>query len=103
MPISVKINWDELQKIDQKTLFQGKKGRYLDLKLVETKGNQYGDDYFVTQMVKPNPDGTWPKTPILGNARVLGQRQQHQDEPRQPRNPGRTVTTNNPVDEDVPF
>lgn len=80
MPINVSLNWNELMKIDPKKLYQGKSGPMLDLKLVETKGNKYGNDYFVTQSAKKNPDGTWPKTPILGNGKVLGQRSQQQDD-----------------------
>jgi hypothetical protein len=111
MPISIKLDYDALLKIDPNTLFQGKKCRWLDLKLVETKGNQYGDDYFCTQALKRNADGTWPKGPILGNARVLGQgapqqqrQDQHPDDPsKSPYEQRREAPKAPPADDSVPF
>ena len=46
--ISVSINLD---KVEAQHLFQGSKGKYLDLRLFLTEGNEYGNDYMVVQGV----------------------------------------------------
>ena len=74
--ISLSINLD---KIDEQFIVQGKNGRYVDIKLVNTPTSAYGNDYFVSQQlpksvrdeVKAN-GGEYPKTPILGNAKAWG-------------------------------
>jgi len=68
MPIiSVKINVD---KIDRSRFFQGKKGRYLNLVLIETPDSEYGD-YMVKQEQSREERDRGEKTPIVGNAKVL--------------------------------
>lgn len=74
--ISISINLD---KIDEQFIVQGKNGRYIDVKLVNTPDSQYGNDYFVSQQLpKAVRDevkasgGDYPKTPILGNAKAWG-------------------------------
>jgi len=62
MPISISVNID---KIDKKKFFEGKKGRYLDLVLFETPESDYGD-YLVKQRGEKNE-----KMPILGNAKYF--------------------------------
>lgn len=74
--ISISINLD---KIDEQYVINGKNGRYIDIKLVNTPNSQYGNDYFVSQQlpkavrdeVKAN-GGDYPQTPILGNAKAWG-------------------------------
>lgn len=74
--ISLSINLDN---IDEKYIVQGKNGRYLDVKLVNTPNSQYGNDYFVSQQLPKSvrdevkaSGGEYPKTPILGNAKAWG-------------------------------
>jgi hypothetical protein len=62
MPISCNVNVD---KIDKKRLFEGKKGRYLDLVLFETPDSDYGE-----WMVKQRGD-KGEKMPILGNGKYF--------------------------------
>lgn len=62
MPISINVNID---KIDKKRFFDGKKGRYLDLVLFETPDSEYGD-----YMVKQRGD-KGEKMPILGNGKYF--------------------------------
>jgi hypothetical protein len=62
MPISLSVNID---KIDKKRFFEGKKGRYLDLILFETPDSDYGD-YLVKQRGERNE-----KMPILGNGKYF--------------------------------
>ena len=74
--ISLSINLDN---IDEKYIVQGKNGRDLDVKLVNTPNSQYGNDYFVSQQLPKSvrdevkaSGGEYPKTPILGNAKAWG-------------------------------
>ena len=77
IPKSISISID-LNKIDQQYIVEGKNGaRYLDVKLVNTPDNEYGNDYFVSQSLPKNvreqvkaSGGEYPKTPILGNAKA---------------------------------
>jgi hypothetical protein len=62
MPISLNVNVD---KVDKKRFFEGKKGRYLDLVLFETPDSEYGD-----YMVKQRGD-KGEKMPILGNGKYF--------------------------------
>jgi hypothetical protein len=62
MPISINVNID---KIDKKKFFEGKKGRYLDLTLWETPDSDYGD-YMVKQRGEKGE-----KMPILGNGKYF--------------------------------
>lgn len=62
MPISLNINID---KVDKKRFFEGKKGRYLDLVLFETPDSEYGD-YMVKQRGEKGE-----RMPILGNAKYF--------------------------------
>jgi len=62
MPISINVNVD---KIDKDRLFDGKKGRYLDLVLFETPDSEYGD-YMVKQRAEKGE-----KMPILGNGKYF--------------------------------
>lgn len=62
MPISLNVNID---KIDKKKFFEGKKGRYLDLVLFETPDSDYGD-YLVKQRGEKDE-----KMPILGNGKYF--------------------------------
>ena len=62
MPISLNVNVD---KIDKKRFFEGKKGRYLDLVLYETPESEYGD-YLVKQRGEKGE-----RMPILGNGKYF--------------------------------
>jgi len=53
-------------KIDKAKLFEGKKGKYLDIVLIETPNNKYGDDYMIVQSTEKDEESI-----ILGNARIL--------------------------------
>lgn len=65
--ITVKIDID---KIDESKLFQGKKGRYLDLVLIPTPDSPYGD-YMVKQSQTKEERAAGVQGIILGNARKV--------------------------------
>ena len=67
--ISVSINLD---KVEAQHLFQGQKGKYLDLRLFLTEDNEYGNDYMVVQGVSKEKREAGERGPILGNGKVFG-------------------------------
>ena len=71
--IVVKIN---TAKIDKSRLFKGEKGTYLDIVLIETPDDQYGNSHMVVQSVTKEERQAGVKGAILGNAKTLGQRPQ---------------------------
>lgn len=62
--ISVSI---DLTKINKQHLFEGKKGVYMDVTIVPTPDNQYGNDYLVSQYLGKGQE----RGPILGNGKDL--------------------------------
>lgn len=68
--ISVKI---DVTKIDKSHLFDGKNGaKYLDVILIETPDNRYGNDYMAAQSVSKEAREAGEKGPILGNGKIVG-------------------------------
>lgn len=67
--ISGKIN---CSKIDKTKLFKGEKGTYLDVALIETKDDQYGNDYMIVQDLGKEARERGEKGAILGNAKIRG-------------------------------
>jgi hypothetical protein len=80
MPISINVN---VEKIDKKRFFEGKKGRYMDLVLFETPDSEYGD-YMVKQRGERGE-----KMPILGNGKYFKPKEKKEtpntDEPDKPK------------------
>jgi hypothetical protein len=68
--IRITVNIDQ---IDEARLYQGKKGRYLDLTLfLKDEVDQYGNHGFVTQNISKEEREGGVKMPIIGNAKVAG-------------------------------
>jgi len=73
MPIPQAINMSiNLDMIDKNQIVQGKKGRYINVRLVNTPDNQYGYDYFAAQDIPKEMREQGLRGPILGNARAFG-------------------------------
>lgn len=66
-PIVGKI---DVLKIDESKLFQGQKGKYLDIVLIPTPNGQYGD-YMICQSVSKEERLAGKKGAILGNGKFL--------------------------------
>lgn len=84
--------------ITKDRLFKGAKGTYLDIVLIETPNSQYGD-YMIVESVTKEERAAGKKGPILGNAKILGQRQAPAAQPETKT----TTVMNDGLDEDVPF
>jgi len=61
----------DVTKIEKERLFKGEKGTYLDIVLIETTNNQYGDDYMIVQSVSKEESAQGVRGKILGNARIV--------------------------------
>lgn len=90
----------DVTKIDKTRLFQGQKGKYLDVVLIETPNSEYGD-FMIVQEVTKEERQAGVKGAILGNAKHLGQRQQAPAATPAPK-PAATPGAEN-LDDDVSF
>lgn len=93
--ITININ---VTKIDKTALYDGKNGKYLSLVLWENKDgpDQYGNAGFVTQDLGKGRREAGEKGAILGNYKIVGQRQ---SSPR----PSGDSAPNPTSDDDIPF
>lgn len=84
--IKVSIN---VNNIEKNRLYEGAKGKYLNLILIPTPNSTKGDDYMVVQEVTQEERQAGTRGPILGNGKILGKgkpstaakRQQEDGEP----------------------
>jgi len=67
--ITIKI---DVNKIDKSKLFAGKKGTYLDVVLIPTPNNQYGNDYMAVQGISKEEREAGIQGEVLGNGRFFG-------------------------------
>ena len=93
-PIIVKI---DVTKIDKTKLFKGKKGTYLDIVLLPSQNDQYGNDYMVVQGVSQQDREAGVRGEILGNGKFTGRGSAKAEEKPAP------VEKPLTEDEDVPF
>lgn len=66
--IKCKIN---VQALDKKRLFVGKKGIYADVTLIETPGGNYGD-WMIVEDIKKEEADAGKKGTMLGNGKNVG-------------------------------
>lgn len=101
--LTAKIN---VLAIDKARLFAGAKGKYLDIILIETPNDQYGNSHMIVQSVTKEERLAGVKGNVLGNAKIVGAAPQQ----TQQRPATNTTTVMNGgakppfnLDEDVPF
>ena len=73
MNLSGKI---DVKKIVKSKLYNGEKGTYLDIVLIETPNNQYGNDFMIVQSTDKDEESI-----ILGNAKYFKKREETKPEP----------------------
>lgn len=61
----------DVTKIEKARLYKGEKGTYLDILLIETHNNEYGNDYMIVQSVTKDEREAGIKGAILGNAKII--------------------------------
>jgi len=105
-PIQLTIKYDD---IDVSKLYQGKKGRYLNIVLIPTPGNQY-NEFMACQSISKEDRDSGERGAILGNANFnkrQGGNQQQQSRPPaaapKPAPAAAPVDHGEDIDEDVPF
>lgn len=91
----------DVTKIPKERIFVGAKGKYIDICLIETPNDQYGNDYMITLSIPKAERDQGVKGPILGNAKVIGQAPAPRQQAPAPRQ-APPARQENP-DEDVPF
>lgn len=89
----------DVTKIDKDRLFKGKSGTYLDVALIPTPNDKYGNDYMIVQSVSKEEREAGERGPIIGNAREL------KSQKASPPSARRETSTAAPAEEDnsVPF
>lgn len=80
----------DVTKIDKSKLFKGEKGTWLDLVLIETPNNKYGNDYMVKQGLSKEDRDAGQDGAILGNGKVWGSKAE-------------AATAKDGGDDDLPF
>lgn len=69
--IGIKIN---VNLIDKKRLFEGKKGKYLDAVLIPTPDSKYDQDYMVVESVTKAERDAGKQGTILGSGKIIATR-----------------------------
>lgn len=86
----------DVAKIDKSKLFEGKNGaKYLDVVLIDTPNDKYGNSHMVVQSVSKEEREAGVKGAILGNAKEIGGKS-FAPKASKPSKPA-------PADDDIPF
>lgn len=95
----------DVTKIDKARLFTGQKGIYLDLTLIETPNDPYGNSHMIVQDVGKEDREKGIKGAILGNAKMFGKSSPATQPPaKSDTQPPSAMNKKLPnPDEDVPF
>jgi hypothetical protein len=62
----------DVSKIDKTKLYQGKTAKYLDIMLIPSSNDKYGNDYMIVQSLPKADRDAGVRGAILGNAKILG-------------------------------
>jgi hypothetical protein len=71
----------DVTKIEKERLYQGKKGKYLDIVLIPTPNAKYEQTHMVVQSVSKEERDQGIKGNILGNAKEIEQERRSYNEP----------------------
>lgn len=99
--IKISLN---VTNIPKEKIFQGKKGKYLDLVLVD-RPDDYGNDGFVSVDVSKAEREAGKKGAIVGNWKHVGQKPKQEPPKNDPRSRRPTPSPADPDlgEEDIPF
>lgn len=98
----------DVTKISKAHIFQGAKGKYIDITLLENRdgADAYGNNFMVVQDLGKESRERGEKGPILGNGKTVGDNRQQSSQslpPRQGPQSSRPAPSTEGLDEDVPF
>jgi hypothetical protein len=80
---TLSINID-VTKIEKQRLYVGKKGTYLDaVVFLRDETDEYGNDGFIVQSVTKEERESGKKGEILGNVKIIGQKEEPKVEPEE--------------------
>jgi hypothetical protein len=87
----------DVMKIDKSAIHHGEKGKYIDITLLGNRDGEdrFGNHYMVVQDLGQTRREAGEKGPILGNGKIVGQKQTQQPNP--------AVVAQAEQDENVPF
>ena len=87
----------DVMKIDKSAIHHGEKGKYIDITLLGNRDGEdrFGNHYMVVQDLGQTRREAGEKGPILGNGKIVGQKQAQQPNP--------AVVAQAEQDENVPF
>jgi hypothetical protein len=87
----------DVMKIDKSAIHHGEKGKYIDITLLGNRDGEdrFGNHYMVVQDLGQPRREAGEKGPILGNGKIVGQKQAQQPNP--------AVAAQVEQDENVPF
>lgn len=99
--MSIRTAKIDVTKIPREAIFVGKKGKYIDVVLMENKGgpDDYGNDGFVAMSVSKEDREAGKKGVIIGNWKRIGQKKE-QSKPAPAKAP---AASPEPESDDVPF
>lgn len=83
----------DVTKIDKARLFKGAKGTYLDIVLIPTPDDKFGNSHMIVQGISKEEREAGQRGAIIGNAKTLQRREE------QPKAAPKPET----ADEEVPF
>jgi hypothetical protein len=84
----------DVTKIDKSAIYHGEKGKYIDITLLANRDGEdrFGNHYLVVQDLGQTRREAGEKGPILGNAKIVGQKPAMiQSEPVKVANDGENV------------
>jgi hypothetical protein len=86
----------DVTKIDKTAIHHGEKGKYIDITLLGNRDGEdrFGNNYMVVQDLGQSRREAGEKGPILGNGKIVGQKQAQQPNP---------AVVGSGSDENVPF
>ena len=105
MSISISIDVTQIRKerIREFTKQDGTVAQYLDLTLIDSPNNKYGDHYFVKQKTTAEERQGGLDLPILGNAKDWSGVDQQQQPQAQPQPQAQQQVQPSFEDDDIPF
>lgn len=91
----------DVTKIDKSKLFKGAKGTYLDICLMETPDDKFGNDYRIVQSLSKEDRAAGLKGAIIGNGKKFGAKPREQAPAHPPIQPQPMPPKD--AQEDIPF
>ncbi len=99
-PIPKALNGSiNLSMIDKNHIVEGKNGKYLPVRFVNTPDSPYGNDYMIVQDIPRELRDQGLKGPVLGNGRAFDAQSGKQAQKKAPAE----VTVHPSTSDDLPF